>query len=67
MLVVANDNSDKSRRGFVDRYLEIVLHRVQVVGSETGETLLGLTQNGQDWTNLLILDRLSKQKFVQSA
>ena len=40
MLVVANDNSDKSRRGFVDRYLEIVLHRVQVVGSETGETLL---------------------------
>lgn len=26
VLVIANDSGDKARSGFVDRYLEIVLH-----------------------------------------
>ena len=39
VLIVANDSGNQSRRGFVDRYLEIVLHGVQVVDSETGEIL----------------------------
>ena len=28
VLVVASDSGNKSRRGFVDRYLEVVLHGI---------------------------------------
>ena len=36
---IANDSGDVKRRGFVDRYLEIVLDGVRLVDRDTGEII----------------------------